>query len=206
MLNKIYNELVQVQFVENYTKRILVNKEIDIDEVTQYCYLQIFEYFDKHKDKAIETYQTKGINGIRQICSGIIHRQICSKNSPFYNQYIKKNTRNIIKRRTNDSKQQQWNEVEGWNEDNNNNNDTTITEDTYNDLKEEFELKKDNEFIYTFKQLNELEQSILLSYIENNNTYTATAKALNISTPVLRRVIEKIRIKFKNKYRELYGE
>lgn len=201
MLNKIYNELVQVQFVENYTKRILVNKEIDIDEVTQYCYLQIFEYFDKHKDKAIETYQTKGINGIRQICSGIIHRQICSKNSPFYNQYIKKNTRSIIKRRTNDTKQK-WNEVEGWNEDNNN-NDTTITEDTYNDLKEEFELKKDNEFIHTFKQLNELEQSILLTYIENK-TYTETAKAMGVSTPVIRRIIEKIRIKYKKIYNNLY--
>lgn len=203
MLNKIYNELVQVQFVENYTKRILVNKEIDIDEVTQYCYLQIFEYFDKHKEKAIETYQTKGINGIRQIASGIIHRQICSKNSPFFNQYIKKNTRNIIKRRTNDSKQK-WNEVEGWNEDNNN-DDTTTTEDSYNDLKEEFEIKfnENNELIYTFKQLNDLEQSILLTYLENK-TYTATAKALNISTPVLRRVIEKIRIKYKNIYNNLY--
>lgn len=201
MLNKIYNELVQVQFVENYTKRILVNKEIDISEVTQYCYLQIFEYFDKHKDKAIETYQTKGINGIRQICSGIIHRQIYSKNSPFYNQYIKKNTRNIIKRRTNDSKQK-WNEVEGWNEDNNNND--IITEDSYDNLKEEYLLKADvNEFAHTFTCLTDLEQSILLTYI-SCNTYTETAKALGVSTPVIRRIIEKIRIKYKNIYNNLY--
>lgn len=203
MLNKIYNELVEVQFVENYTKRMLVNKEIPIDEVIQYCYLQIFEYFDKNKDKAIETYQSKGINGIRQIASGIIHRQVCSKNSPFYNQYIKKNTRNIIKRRTNDNKQK-WNEVEGWQEDNDT---TTITEDTFEDLKEEFEFNfnENNEYIYTFKQLNELEQSILLTYLENK-TYTATAKVLNVSTPVIRRVIEKIRNNFKNKYKELYGD
>lgn len=204
MLNKILNELVQVRFVENYTKRMLVNKEIDIEEAIQYCYLQIFEYFDKHKNKAIETYQSKGINGIRQICSGIIHRQVCSKNSPFYNQYIKKNTRNIIKRRTNDKKQK-FDEVEGWQDDNANNDDITITEDTYNDLKEEFELKADNEYIHTFKQLNELEQSILLTYLENK-TYTATAKAMGVSTPVIRRVIERIRIKYKNKYGQLYGE
>lgn len=183
---------------------MLVNKEIDIEEAIQYCYLQIFEYFDKHKNKAIETYQSKGINGIRQICSGIIHRQVCSKNSPFYNQYIKKNTRNIIKRRTNDKKQK-FDEVEGWQDDNANNDDITITEDTYNDLKEEFELKADNEYIHTFKQLNELEQSILLTYLENK-TYTATAKAMGVSTPVIRRVIERIRIKYKNKYGQLYGE
>lgn len=203
MLNKIYNELVEVQFVENYTKRMLVNKEIPIDEVIQYCYLQIFEYFDKNKDKAIEIYQTKGINGIRQIASGIIHRQVCSKNSPFYNQYIKKNTRNIIKRRTNDNKQK-WNEVEGWNEDNN--NDDIITEDSYDNLKEEYLLKADvNEFAHTFTCLTDLEQSILLTYIEKS-TYTETAKALGVSTPVIRRVIEKIRNNFKKKYKELYGD
>lgn len=203
MLSKIYNELVQVQFVENYTKRMLVNKEIEIEEAIQYCYLQIFEYLNKNQEKAIEWYNEGGINKIRQIASGIITRTVCSKNSPFFNLYVKKSTKSIIKRRTNDTKQK-WNEVEGWNEDNNN-NDTTITEDTYNDLKEEFELKKDNEFIHTFKQLNELEQSILLTYIENK-TYTETAKKLNISTPVLRRVIEKIRNNYKKIYKELYSE
>lgn len=205
MLSKIYNELVNTQFVENYCKQKLINKEIPIDEVIQYSYLQIFEFLDKNKDKAIETYQTKGINGIRQIASGIIHRQLVSKNSPFYNQYIKKNTKSIIKRRSNDNKQK-WNEIEGWQEDNNNDT-TTITEDTFEDLKQEFELNfnENNEYIYTFKQLNELEQSILLTYLENK-TYTATAKALNVSTPVIRRVIEKIRNNYKNKYTELYGD
>lgn len=203
MISKIYNELVQVQFVENYTKRMLVNKEIEIEEAIQYCYLQIFEYLNKNQEKAIEWYNEGGINKIRQIASGIITRTVCSKNSPFFNLYVKKSTKSIIKRRTNDTKQK-WNEVEGWNEDNNN-NDTTITEDTYNDLKEEFELKKDNEFVHTFNQLNELEKSILLTYIENK-TYTATAKKLNISTPVLRRVIEKIRNNYKKIYKELYSE
>lgn len=202
MLNKIYNELVQVQFVEHYTKRMLVNKEIDIEEAIQYCYLQIFEYLNKNQEKAIEWYNEGGINKIRQIASGIITRTVCSKNSPFFNLYVKKSTKSIIKRRTNDSKQK-WNEIEGWNEDNNDND--TTTEDSYNDLKEEFEIKfnENNELIYTFKQLNDLEQSILLTYLENK-TYTATAKALNISTPVLRRVIEKIRIKYKNIYNNLY--
>lgn len=202
MLNKIYNELVQVQFVEHYTKRMLVNKEIDIEEAIQYCYLQIFEYLNKNQEKAIEWYNEGGINKIRQIASGIITRTVCSKNSPFFNLYVKKSTKSIIKRRTNDSKQK-WNEIEGWNEDNNDND--TTTEDSYNDLKEEFEIKfnENNELIYTFKQLNDLEQSILLTYLENK-TYTATAKALNISTPVLRRVIEKIRIKYKYIYNNLY--
>lgn len=202
MLNKIYNELVEVQFVENYTKRILINKEIDIEEAIQYCYLQIFEYLNKNQEKAIEWYNEGGINKIRQIASGIITRTVCSKNSPFFNLYVKKSTKSIIKRRTNDSKQK-WNEIEGWNEDNNDND--TTTEDSYNDLKEEFEIKfnENNELIYTFKQLNDLEQSILLTYLENK-TYTATAKALNISTPVLRRVIEKIRIKYKYIYNNLY--
>lgn len=200
MLNKIYNDLVHVRFVENYTKRVLVNKEIELEEVTQFLYLQIFEYFDRHKEKAIEIYQSKGIFGITRICAGIIHRQICSKNSPFYREYIKKNTKSIIKKRTNDKKQK-WSEVEGWTEDN---EDTIITEDSYNDLKDEFLLKADNEYIHTFNQLNELEQSVLLTYISCNNTYTETAKALGVSTPVIRRVIEKIRTKYKHIYNNLY--
>lgn len=195
----ILNELVSTKFVDSYCKKKLVNREVDLDEAIQYCWLIICEL---DEEKLIQWYNEGGINKIRQVASGIIHRQLVSKNSPFYNQYIKKNTRTIIKRRTNDKKQK-WNEVEGWNEDNNDN--TTITEDSFEDLKEEFELKKDNEYINTFKQLNELEQSILLTYIENK-TYTQTAKKLNISTPVLRRVIEKIRNNYKNKYKELYGD
>jgi heat shock protein HspQ len=195
----ILNELVKTKFVDSYCKKKLVNRQVDLDEAIQYCWLIICEL---EEEKLIQWYNEGGINKIRQLASGIIHRQLVSKNSPFYNQYIKKNTKNIIKRRTNDSKQQQWNEVEGWQD---SNDDTNVTEDSYNDLKEEFELKKDNEFIHTFKQLNELEQSILLTYIENK-TYTATAKKLNISTPVLRRVIEKIRNNFKKIYKELYGD
>lgn len=195
---KILNELVSTKFVESFCKKKLVNREVELDEAIQHIYLIICEL---DEEKLIEWYNEGGINKIRQIASGIIHRQLVSKNSPFYNLYIKKNTRSIIKRRTNDKKQK-FDEVEGWQD--SNNDDTITTEDSYNDIKEEFELKKDNEFIHTFNQLNELEQSILLSYIENNNTYTATAKAMGVSTPVLRRVIEKIRIKFKNKYKELY--
>lgn len=195
----ILNELVSTKFVDSYCKKKLVNREVDLSEAIQYCWLIICEL---DEEKLIQWYNEGGINKIRQVASGIIHRQLVSKNSPFYNQYIKKNTRNIIKRRTNDSKQK-WNEIEGWNEDNNDND--TTTEDSYNDLKEEFDIKfnENNELIYTFKQLNDLEQSILLTYLENK-TYTATAKALNISTPVLRRVIEKIRIKYKNIYNNLY--
>lgn len=195
----ILNELVSTKFVDSYCKKKLVNREVDLSEAIQYCWLIICEL---DEEKLIQWYNEGGINKIRQVASGIIHRQLVSKNSPFYNQYIKKNTKSIIKRRTNDSKQK-WNEIEGWNEDNNDND--TTTEDSYNDLKEEFDIKfnENNELIYTFKQLNDLEQSILLTYLENK-TYTATAKALNISTPVLRRVIEKIRIKYKNIYNNLY--
>ena len=194
---KILNELVSTKFVESFCKKKLVNREVELDEAIQHIYLIICEL---DEEKLIEWYNEGGINKIRQIASGIIHRQLVSKNSPFYNLYIKKNTRSIIKRRTNDKKQK-FDEVEGWQD--SNNDDTITTEDSYNDIKEEFELKKDNEFIHTFNQLNELEQSILLTYLENK-TYTATAKAMGVSTPVLRRVIEKIRIKFKNKYKELY--
>lgn len=199
---KILNELVSTKFVDSYCKKKLVNREVDLSEAIQYCWLIICEL---DEEKLIQWYNEGGINKIRQVASGIIHRQLVSKNSPFYNQYIKKNTKSIIKRRTNDKKQK-WNEVEGWNEDNNDN--TTITTDSFEALRDEFKIKfnENNEFIYTFKHLNELEQSILLSYIENNNTYTATAKALNISTPVLRRVIERIRNNFKKKYKELYGD
>lgn len=194
----ILNELVSTKFVDSYCKKKLVNREVDLSEAIQYCWLIICEL---DEEKLIQWYNEGGINKIRQVASGIIHRQLVSKNSPFYNQYIKKNTKSIIKRRSNDKKQK-WNEVEGWQEDNNNDN-TTTTTDSFEALREEFELKKDNEYIHTFKQLNELEQSILLTYIEKS-TYTATAKALNVSTPVIRRVIEKIRIKYKNIYNNLY--
>ena len=106
---KILNELVSTKFVESFCKKKLVNREVELDEAIQHIYLIICEL---DEEKLIEWYNEGGINKIRQIASGIIHRQLVSKNSPFYNLYIKKNTRSIIKRRTNDKKQK-FDEVEG---------------------------------------------------------------------------------------------
>lgn len=202
MLSKIYNELVEVQFIDNYTKKMLVNKnEVDTEEAIQYLYLQCFEYLKKHEQKVIEDYNNYGINRIRAICSGIIHRNLRSKTSPFYYTYILKKSDAIIKKRTAD-KYESYNEIEGW-------RDNTKKQETFNDtfetLKHEFNANITNsEYINVFNELNEKEKSILLTYIKNNNTYSTTAKELQISTPLLKRELDKIRNKYKKMYEKYY--
>lgn len=202
MLSKIFNELVNVQFIDNYTKKMLVNKnEVEIEEAIQYLYLTCFEYLKKHEQKVIEEYNNYGINRIRAICSGIIHRNLRSKTSPFYYTYILKNSNSIIKKRTAD-KYESFNEVEGW-RDNNKKQETFV--DTFETLKHEYQTNITNsEYINVFNSLNQREQSILLCFIKNNHTYSATAKELSISVPVLKRELNKIKSKYIKIYNKLY--
>lgn len=202
MLTIIFQELTDTQFIDNYTKKMLVNKnEVEIDEVIQYCYLTCFEYLSKHEEKTIKEYNNYGINRIRAICSGIIHRNLRSKTSPFYYTYILKNSDAIIKKRTAD-KYESFDEVEGW-------RDNTKKQETFNDtfetLRHEYQTNITNsEYISVFNDLNEKEKSILLTYIKNNNTYSTTAKELQISTPLLKRELNKIREKYIKIYNKLY--
>lgn len=202
MLTIIFQELTDTQFIDNYTKKMLVNKnDVEIDEVIQYCYLTCFEYLKKHEQKVIEEYNKYGINRIRAICSGIIHRNLRSKTSPFYYTYILKNSNSIIKKRTAD-KYESFNEIEGW-------RDNTKKEETFVDdfqtLKHEYQINITNsEYINVFNSLNQREQSILLSFIKNNNTYSKTAKELSISVPVLKRELNRIRNKYIKMYEKYY--
>lgn len=202
MLSKIFNELVNVQFIDNYTKKMLVNKnEVEIEEAIQYCYLTCFEYLKKNEQKVIEEYNKYGINRIRAICSGIIHRNLRSRTSPFYYTYILKQSNSIIKKRTAD-KYESFNEVEGWRD--NTKKEETFA-DTFETLKNEYQTNITNsEYINVFNELNEKEKSILVTYIKNNNTYSATAKELQISTPLLKRELDKIRNKYKKMYEKYY--
>lgn len=202
MLTIIFQELTDTQFIDNYTKKMLVNRnEVEIEEVIQYCYLTCFEYLSKHEEKTIKEYNNYGINRIRAICSGIIHRNLRSKTSPFYYTYILKKSDAIIKKRTAD-KYESFDEVEGW-------RDNTKKQETFNDdfntLKYEYETNITNsEYINIFNSLNQREQSILLTYIKNNNVYSTTAKELSISVPVLKRELNKIRDKYKKMYEKYY--
>jgi RNA polymerase sigma factor (sigma-70 family) len=202
MLTIIFQELTDTQFIDNYTKKMLVNKnDVEIDEVIQYCYLTCFEYLSKHEEKTIKEYNNYGINRIRAICSGIIHRNLRSKTSPFYYTYILKNSNSIIKKRTAD-KYESFNEIEGW-------RDNTKKEETFKDdfntLKYEYETNiNDSEYINIFNDLNEREKSILICYIKNNNTYSTTAKELSISVPVLKRELNRLRSKYIKIYDKLY--
>lgn len=202
MLTIIFQELTDTNFIDNYTKKMLVNKnEVEIEEVIQYCYLTCFEYLAKHEEKTIKEYQNYGINRIRAICSGIIHRNLRSKTSPFYYTYILKKSDSIIKKRTAD-KFESYNEIEGW-KDNTKKQETFV--DSFETLKHEYQTNITNsEYINVFNDLNEKEKSILLTYIKNNNTYSTTAQELQISTPLLKRELDKIRDKYKKIYEKYY--
>lgn len=193
-LNKqtIINELIKTQFVENYCRQKLTNKEIDIEEAIQHIYLIICEI---EEDKLIKWYSEGGINKIRQVIAGVICRQLNSTNSEFYYTYVLKNPDNIIRKRLK-NKYEQYDEENGWN--------TTYKKgkaikDDYETLDIEFKVNRtDNQLVKALNQLSDDDRSIMIKYIECNNHYSELAREFNLSVDLIKEKIVNIREKINN--------
>lgn len=110
---EIIQELIDTHFIENYTAKMLVNKEeIPLDDAIQECWLAILTI---DEERLINWYEEGGINKVRQVAAGIINRQCRSTSSKLYYTYCKKSTDNLIIKRTNDQKQI-YSEEGGWQE------------------------------------------------------------------------------------------
>lgn len=107
-------ELYDTNFVRNFTAQQLTNRDvIELDDAVQHCWVEIIQWLRKNEQKSFEIYEKKGINGIRQIASGIITRQCKSTSSSLFYSYIKKDTQNLVIKQQND-KHVQWSEENGW--------------------------------------------------------------------------------------------
>lgn len=60
--------------------------------------------------------------------------------------------------------------------------------------------RTDSEIIAMLNQLDDVSRNIMIAYIENDATYTKTAKALNVSVPFVKQQIDEIRNKLKTTY------
>lgn len=115
-IDDIIIELYHTNFVTKFTAQQLTNRDIiDVADAVQHCWLEIIQWLRKNEQKSIEIYKKKGVNGIRQVASGIITRQCKSQSSSLYYQYVKKDANNLLIKRQNDKKQC-WNESTGWND------------------------------------------------------------------------------------------
>lgn len=189
---KIINELIETNFVENYCRQKLTNKEIDIEEAIQHIYLIICEI---EEEKLIQWYSEGGINKIRQVVSGIISRQLNSTNSEFFYTYVLKNPDNILQKRLK-SKYEYYDEENGW----------AITykkgkaiKDDYETLDIEFKVNRtDNQLVKALNQLSDEDRSIMIKYIECNNHYSELAREFNISVDLVKEKITEIRKEINN--------
>lgn len=189
---KIIKELIETQFVENYCRQKLTNKEIEIEEAIQHIYLIICEI---EEEKLINWYSEGGINKIRQVVSGIISRQLNSTNSEFFYTYVLKNPDNIIRKRLN-NKYEKYDEENGWST---NYKKGKAIKDDYETLDIEFKVNRtDNEIVKALNQLSDEDRSIMIKYIECNNHYSELAREFNISVDLVKEKINEIREKINN--------
>lgn len=83
---EIIKELYNTGFVFKYTAKLLKQKEL-LDDAVAEIWLIIAELSEQRLQ---QLYNEGKINKVRQLVSGIISRQMNSKNSRFYYTYIKK--------------------------------------------------------------------------------------------------------------------
>lgn len=76
-------ELYKTGFVENYCKKISVNKSSVLDEI-QDIWLILFETEDK---KITDIFIKQGVNGLRKYASGVIVRALRGKNAKVRKKY-----------------------------------------------------------------------------------------------------------------------
>ena len=78
--NEIVEELIQTEFVKNYLRKRAIGSQY-LEDMENDVYLILLEY-----PLLGEIYKKKGINGVRQITSGIIQRSLSTKGK-FYRMY-----------------------------------------------------------------------------------------------------------------------
>ena len=78
--NQIVEELIQTEFVKNYLRKRAIGSQY-LEDMEQDIYIILLEY-----PLLTEIYNKKGINGVRQITSGIIQRSLSTKGK-FYRMY-----------------------------------------------------------------------------------------------------------------------
>lgn len=71
--NQIVEELFSTGFIKNYVRKRCIGWE-NQEDIEQDIYLILLEY-----DLLQEIYKMKGINGVRQLASGIIQRHVSEK-------------------------------------------------------------------------------------------------------------------------------
>jgi hypothetical protein len=76
-------ELIKTNFIPNYVKKISYNKR-DLDDIIQDIYILIYELPD---DQVVRLFIQGGVNQLRKFVSGLIVRQLCSKNGKIRKKY-----------------------------------------------------------------------------------------------------------------------
>ena len=107
---EILNELYLTGYVDKYTRQKLVNREVPAEDAIQEVWLIVCQI---PEERLQELYEARGIDSVRQFVGGIICRTVCSKSSGFHYTYVKKDTNNIMIRRTND-RRTKFDEEKGW--------------------------------------------------------------------------------------------
>lgn len=85
MRDQIITELKRTKFVENYARRFAFGAEaVYFDDIVAELYMQICEL---PTSLMVQIYEGCGINCFRRYVSGLIIRQLRSKNSKIYKKY-----------------------------------------------------------------------------------------------------------------------
>ena len=80
---RITEELIKTNCIPNYVKKIAYNKR-DLDDIIQDIYILIYELPD---DQVVRLFIQGGVNQLRKFVSGLIVRQLCSKNGKIRKKY-----------------------------------------------------------------------------------------------------------------------
>lgn len=184
--DEILDELYRTGFVEKYTRQLLRQQEL-LEDAIQEVWAIVCSV---EEERLQQWYSEDGINGVRRYTSGVISRTINSDTSSFYLKYIKRSVDNLTSKIEHDHKVR-FSEVTGW--------DVPDTKrramkDDFQTLDEEYKTNITNsEIIDKLNSLDPQDRNLMISYIENDSHYSKTAKAYNVSVPVVKREIQRIR-------------
>lgn len=76
-------ELIKTGFVENYCKKVSYNKR-DLKDIVQDIYIMVY---DLPEEQVVDLFVQGGVNQLRKFVSGLIVRQLCSKNGKIRKKY-----------------------------------------------------------------------------------------------------------------------
>lgn len=86
--DEIITELARTRFVENYARRFCGKADLlNYEDIVGELWLIICE---KDESKILGWYARGGMDGVRRVVSGIIHRQLRSKTSDIYLKYTRR--------------------------------------------------------------------------------------------------------------------